>query len=237
MFSLGSLLLAVFLAAAAYSFTRSSLLTQRELTAIEQATDNANIAERELANDLPTERVLLTLATDGVNQVAIEYEGEFEPSGGLTKAQIPPALYQRVVGDAVAARMVARVNGAPAIVVGLPIVRGSYFEAVDISEIQETLDSVGLSLLFGALITSMFGVVLGWFAANRAVRPLADAAQAAQLIAGGRLDTRLEPTDDTDQRTHAQYGQRLRLLYGMGQRVGGVGKLARFETRREVGSQ
>ncbi len=204
MFSLGSLLLAVFLAAAAYSFTRSSLLTQRELTAIEQATDNANIAERELANDLPTERVLLTLATDGVNQVAIEYEGEFEPSGGLTKAQIPPALYQRVVGDAVPARMVAKVNGAPAIVVGLPIVRGSYFEAVDISEIQETLDSVGLSLLFGALITSMFGVVLGWFAANRAVRPLADAAQAAQLIAGGRLDTRLEPTDDPDLRTLAQ---------------------------------
>jgi len=50
----------------------------------------------------------------------------------------------------------------------------------------------------------MFGVVLGWFAANRAVRPLADAAQAAQLIAGGRLDTRLEPSDDPDLRTLAQ---------------------------------
>ena len=49
----------------------------------------------------------------------------------------------------------------------------------------------------------MFGVLLGWFAANRAVRPLADAAQAAQAIAGGRLDTRLEPTDDPDLRVLA----------------------------------
>jgi signal transduction histidine kinase len=48
------------------------------------------------------------------------------------------------------------------------------------------------------MITTMFGVMLGWIVAGRAVRPLADAAQAAQLIAGGRLDTRLEVTDDPD---------------------------------------
>jgi len=36
------------------------------------------------------------------------------------------------------------------------------------------------------------------FAARRTVRPLATAAQAASAIAGGRLDTRLETTDDPD---------------------------------------
>ncbi len=204
MFSLGSLLLAVFLAAAAYSFTRSSLLTQRDRTAIDEVATRANTATNQLRGDTSAATVLLFLANERVTEVAIEYEGRFESRGALDRDQIPTALYQRVLDDDVAARMVAEVNGVPSIVVGIPITRGAYFEAVDISEIEETLSSVGLSLFFGALITSMFGVVLGWFAANRAVRPLADAAQAAQLIAGGRLDTRLEPTDDPDLRTLAQ---------------------------------
>ncbi|MDQ3312871.1 MAG: HAMP domain-containing histidine kinase, partial [Actinomycetota bacterium] len=42
------------------------------------------------------------------------------------------------------------------------------------------------------------GVGLGLFASRRAVRPLGAAAQAATAIASGRLDTRLEPTDDPD---------------------------------------
>ena len=41
-------------------------------------------------------------------------------------------------------------------------------------------------------------MLLGVFAARRAVRPVAEAAQAAKAIAGGHLDTRLPPTDDPD---------------------------------------
>jgi signal transduction histidine kinase len=208
MFSLGSLLLAVFLAAAAYSFTRSSLLTQRDRTAVAEVGKHADLAGTELANDSAV-AAIAALGAQDVSQIVI-YEGDVpEPSGTFDPAEIPQALLTRVRDDQVAARMVGLVDGAPAIIVGIPLVdvaddTAAYFEAVDISEIEETLNSVGLSLFFGALITSMFGVVLGWFAANRAVRPLADAAQAAQLIAGGRLDTRLEPSDDPDLRTLAQ---------------------------------
>ena len=41
-------------------------------------------------------------------------------------------------------------------------------------------------------------MLLGVFAARRAVRPVADAAQAAKAIAGGHLETRLPPTNDPD---------------------------------------
>ncbi len=41
-------------------------------------------------------------------------------------------------------------------------------------------------------------MLLGVFAARRAVRPVAEAAQAAKAIAGGHLGTRLPPTDDPD---------------------------------------
>ena len=76
----------------------------------------------------------------------------------------------------------------------------SYFEFSSLSEVEDTLSSVGFSLLFAGFITTLFGVVLGSVASRRAVRPLGDAAQAAKAIAGGRLDTRLETTDDSDLR-------------------------------------
>ncbi|MEZ5251665.1 MAG: HAMP domain-containing sensor histidine kinase [Ilumatobacteraceae bacterium] len=204
MFSFGALLLAVFLAAAAYSFTRSSLLTQRDRTATLEVANHAVTVAANL-NGAPGDATtaLIALENQNVSETVVWYRGRFENRGGFSSEDIPPALRERVINDGVRARMITTVDGAPAIVVGYPVSNGALFEAVDISEVEDTLASVGLSLFFGALITSMFGVVLGWFAASRAVRPLADAAQAAQLIAGGRLDTRLEPSDDPDLRTLA----------------------------------
>ncbi|MEY2641430.1 MAG: hypothetical protein RLZZ368_77 [Actinomycetota bacterium] len=63
---------------------------------------------------------------------------------------------------------------------------------------RSTLNSVGLALIFAAGITTLIGIVLGAIAASRAVRPLVAASQAAQAIAGGRLDTRLEESNDPD---------------------------------------
>ena len=48
MFIIGALLLSTFLAAVAYSFTRSSLINQRERTSTEQAYRNARVAQREI---------------------------------------------------------------------------------------------------------------------------------------------------------------------------------------------
>ena len=204
MFSLGSLMLAVFLAAAAYSFTRNSLVNQRDRTAVITAVRNASLVTQELAGGpAGAQAAVSALADQGVDDVVILLRDVWTAgSSGFDESDIPAALVERTTTDATAARMTTVVNDAPAIVVGIPLVdqEATYFEAVSLSDVDETLDSVSLSLVFGALITSMFGVVLGWFAASRAVRPLADAAQAAQLIAGGRLDTRLVVSDDHDMR-------------------------------------
>ena len=104
-------------------------------------------------------------------------------TGRFDQRQIPKLLLTRVVDDGVASRMTTTAAEEPVIVVGIPLPDqgATYFEFVSLSDVDETLNSVGLSLVFGALITSMFGVVIGWFAASRAVRPLADAAQAARV--------------------------------------------------------
>ena len=101
--------------------------------------------------------------------------------------------------DSVPSRMTINVGNEPTIVVGWPL-RGdnAYFEFFSLDEVNSTLGSIRLSLFFAGIITTGFGVLLGVFAARRAVRPVRVAAQAAKAIAGGRLDTRLEPTDDPD---------------------------------------
>ena len=202
MFVLGAMLLAVFLAAAAYSFTRSSLVTQRDDSAVAAATSNAGEVSRSLqSSQADADAAINRLSERGIQEVAVYYLGEwFVGSRQYVVADIPVGLQQRVNTDVTAARMTTIIDGQPVIVIGIPLVddNASYFEFVDLADIDTTLRSVGLSLFFGALITTMFGGVIGWFAAIRAVRPLGEAAQAARLIAGGRLDTRLAPTDDHD---------------------------------------
>lgn len=204
MFTLGALLLAGFLAAAAYSFTRSSLITQRDKSGVAEATRNASVVESELAtNPASGGNAIDRLQSLGVERPVLNYRGGWNsPTGQFGPDQVPASLQSRVVGDGVAARMIATVADETFLVVGIPLpsVDATYFEFVSLREVDDTLRSVALSLFFAALITSMFGVLIGGFAASRAVRPLAEAAQAAKAIAGGRLDTRLEPTDDHDLR-------------------------------------
>jgi two-component system, OmpR family, sensor histidine kinase MtrB len=202
MFTFGALLLAVFLAALAYGFTRSSLLTAREQAATEQAARNAQIVDAELQGEGATPADALDrLQTLGFTNTALIVDGVWAAgSAPYGPAVIPDSLEQEVIVDQRPARMIVDIENEPVLIVGIPLPdeNAAYFEFVSLSDAQSTLRSVLLSLVFGGIITTMIGGLLGWFAANRAVRPLADAARAATAIAGGRLDTRLETTDDHD---------------------------------------
>jgi signal transduction histidine kinase len=204
MFGFGALFLAVFLATVAYTFTRSSVVTERDRAALEQAYRNAQVAQNELSTNNPSASAALErLRSLGVSRFAINYRGAWSaPTAQYGPDAIPVSLQQRVIDDSTPARMVTRVDDQPAIVVGVPltVTQASYFEFVPLSDAASTLNSVLLSLLFAGFITTLAGALLGTLVAGRAVRPLGDAAQAAQAIASGRLDTRLEPTDDPDLR-------------------------------------
>ena len=204
LFTLGALLLAGLLATAAYSFTRSSLVTQSDKSAVADARRNAAVAQGEIdASPSSAQAAANRLDLLGVERPAIFYRDRWTVGAPrFGPDQIPQELKARVIEDGVAARMTTTVEGEAVIAVGIPLpdVNASYFEFFSLEQVDDTLGSVGVSLLFGAFITSLFSVLLGTFAAARAVRPLGEAAQAAKAIAGGRLDTRLEPTDDRDLR-------------------------------------
>ena len=121
----------------------------------------------------------------------------FTLTAGFDKDSIPADVRSRVIDDGVPTRKIADIDGQASLVVGIPLARvnGAYFEAFSLDQDNRTLSNVALSLLLSATITTGLGVVAGVLAARRAVRPLADASEAAKAIAGGHLDTRLTPTD------------------------------------------
>jgi two-component system, OmpR family, sensor histidine kinase MtrB len=202
-FTLGSLLLSVFLATTTYGLTRSNVVRERIDTAINTSQRNAQGVERDLRS-LPAdaEAARASLTRIGVSDYLIWYADRWSGGGATFRdADVPPPLRTRVIDEATSASQVVRLGDELNVVVGwdLPGI-GAYFEAFSLDEADSTLSSVRLSLVLAAVITTGLGILLGVFSARRAVRPLGTAAQAASAIAGGRLDTRLETTDDPDLR-------------------------------------
>ncbi len=174
-------------------------MQQREKAEINLAFANA----RRVQNDLLADRSAIEIA---LNQVGDSHrlllmDGKWTGTSQLfTESAIPPILKDQVIGQRKAAIMTTSVRNGQALIVGIRLERANatYFELDNLREVREALRSVQIALLFSAFITILVGFGLGLFASRRAVRPLANAAQAARAIADGSLDTRLEPTDDPD---------------------------------------
>ncbi len=202
-FTLGSLLLSVFLATTTYGLTRSNVVRERVDTAINTSQRNAQGVERDLRS-LPAdaEAARASLVRIGVTDYLIWYAQSWSGGGATFRdTDVPPPLAQRVIDDGNSASQIVQIGDELSVVVGWDIPGiGAYFQAFSLDEADSSLSSVRLSLLLAAAITTGLGALLGIFAARRAVRPVGTAAQAASAIAGGRLDTRLETTDDPDLR-------------------------------------
>ncbi len=202
-FLLGSVALALFLALTTYGLTKSNLIQQRIDSSVRTSRTNAQIVDRELrskpASATPAQE---QLDRSGVQNYLIRYDEEWAPgSASIVPESLPQDLVSRVNVEGESASQIALVGDQLSVVVGwnMPGI-GTYFEYFSLDEAQATLSSVRLSLVFAGLVSILLGVLLGVFAARRAVKPVATVAQAASSIAGGRLDTRLEASEDPDLR-------------------------------------
>jgi len=199
-FTLGSLTLSAFLAVTTYGLVRSNLTDQRDSSSRVAAYRNAQAVQNALQGEPATaELATRELQRLNVERPVIRYGGEWTGTGRFGFEAIPDSLQARVLEDLTPARMITNVGDETVLVVGIPLPElGGYFEFFSMEDDNRALSNVALSLFLAAVITTLLGVLLGAFAARRAVRPVAAAAQAAKAIAGGRLDTRLDDTQDPD---------------------------------------
>jgi len=199
-FALGSLALSSLLAGTTYLVTRQTLLNTRENSVIERAYVNARILRNALESANPdVPRLLRSLQTPAGSRPVVRLRGDWIPLDFQFGQNAVPTGLRVEVAQGNPARIRFRLNGEPELAVGIPLnADAAYFEIVSLAELDSTLRSLSVALVSAAAVCTLLGTILGLMASRRTVKPLAEAALAAEAIAGGRLDTRLHVSDDRD---------------------------------------
>jgi signal transduction histidine kinase len=204
-FALLAMLAGIVLIGVTYGFARNSLVTERTESAERQAFRNADKV-REVLSTAPDD-------VGGLVRDVLRYEtGGFavlEPIG----SSIPSAISddRRQVGDvpvtlvsAVAAGRsgteLVEIDGNTYLVVGVYIAQDDvgYFEGFPAASTERTLTTILTALTLGVIGTVVLATLFGWSISRRLLNPIRRVADAAEEIASGGLDTRLEPEPDPD---------------------------------------
>jgi two-component system sensor histidine kinase MtrB len=201
-FAIGALLLSALLSATTWALTRENLLNQRESSATVVVYQNARIVRARVTPATDKQALVSSLSTPLGSHPILYYDNQFV---SLTPEFGQDALPQSVRDQVLAGRAVRMrfdLRGEMQMVVGIPIssVHAAYFEIISLGDLVSTLEALGVSLVGASLLTTLAGAALGAWASRRALRPLTSVSTAATELAAGRLDTRLEASEDPDLR-------------------------------------
>lgn len=204
-FALGSLLLSVLLSGSTWAFTRQNQLDQRQDQAVDRLFENGRVVRNRLLNAGAgvnlTELLSAVPAPEGASPILFGPQSPTgaTPSGRFTGQDLPTAMRTAVSGGA-PATMRYRAEDEPVLAVGVPIpaISSQYYEIVSLADLERSLNVLAVFLVGASAVTTAAGAALGWWASRRTLLPLADVGRAAQAIAGGQLDTRLQGSDDPD---------------------------------------
>lgn len=208
-FSIGALLLAAILSTLVIGVARENLVSEREGQASLRVYSNATIVRSTLTLDSDVQATLASLQTpEGsrplIYDLARAVDGD-PATGWLTadpafgRSLLPDDLRETVLGGTPAKMRFVLPDGTKTLVIGTPIQDfGAYFEFTSLQSIDDTLSSISYILFGGSIITVLFGAAFGWYSSRRILRPLGAVGTAAQQLASGELDTRIQEVVDPD---------------------------------------
>ncbi|MGH9086347.1 MAG: ATP-binding protein [Acidimicrobiales bacterium] len=204
-FAVGALLLSALLSSTSWALTRANLLNQREDSATVIVVQNARSLRAQVTPDTDQEALLpllSSLSTPLGSRPILYFDDNYVSLTPEFGQDALPASTREAVLDGEAVRMRYRLRGEMQLVVGVPIPSSgaAYFEIVSLEDLESTLDALGVSLVGASLLTTLAGAGFGAWASRRTLRPLAGVSTAAMALAAGRLDTRLEASEDPDLR-------------------------------------
>lgn len=207
-FSLAAFAAALALSVVTYTSTRSYLLSQRSDVAKRQAFNNAQLVRTVIANDRnEIGNLIINIRSERGGYAVVHIDAsvtndEFfyaQEALRFTQSNLPQELVSQTLGGSTG-RQRFNFNGDPyeAVGVALPAVGAQYFEAFPLTDVERTLRTIQTTLSLGVLLITVAAGVLGFSTSRNVLRPLRRVANAANNIATGGLDTRLEPENDPD---------------------------------------
>lgn len=182
------------------------LLEQRERTLLRQALNNA--AQIQSAAETPGAEIPQLLAglprSTGSDSLLRLDDQWYATSLQRDQDDVPAALRDVVVDGGMARQRVV-VDGAISLIVGVPVGRdNAYFEVFPLNQLDETFRVLSTTLVATTLAAPVLGLVLGNWAARRALGPLNRVTAAAGAIAAGDWSARISDDGDPDLRELAR---------------------------------
>jgi two-component system, OmpR family, sensor histidine kinase MtrB len=200
-FALGALALSTVLSFLAWGLTRENLMAQKTEVAVEDAVSNAMTVRNGLTPDANLTDLLSSLSNRDRALPLVLYQGRWLAQDSLRFGQDDlPAPLRAMVEDQQAGRMQFHNGTEMVLVVGVPIpARGAqYYEGVPLGETEDALGGLALSLFGASVFSTVVAGLIGFWASRRTLTPLIDVGRAAEAIAGGQLDTRLDVGGDPE---------------------------------------
>ena len=203
-FAVGGLLISSTLAVTTLTLTRQNLLDQRDESAFAIITTNGVRVQAALTPDLDDEvlrQIVEGLGQRGGTVPLLRFGTDWASADSLVfNAESVPDALLGLVDAGRPGRIRTSIPGGPALVTGIPIPGrdAAYYEAAMLDDVEDTLDALAFILFGVAAATTLLAAAIGWWAAGRTLTPLAQVRVAAEALAAGELDTRLDPPADAD---------------------------------------
>jgi two-component system sensor histidine kinase MtrB len=200
-FALGGLLVSVFLSAVAWELTTTYLYNQRELSTLRTALVSADLLQRRLEDGTePTVEALQQSVASGSDAVYLPPGGQVGTAATpqVRAVDLPDALVEQALQGQVVQQRVT-IDGRPLQAVGLPLRDGAALvELFPLTELDRSMRALSTVLAVTTVLTALLAAAVGRWAAWRTLRPLQAVAAAADEVARGHLDARVEAAGDPD---------------------------------------
>lgn len=203
-FALGGLILSTTIAVTTLTLTRQNLLKTREETAFRVVTSNGIRVQARLTPEIDAEglgAIIDSLSTSKGSYPLLRFGDLWTASDTqvFNSENVPESLL-KLANSSEAGTIRANLDGRPAVITVIPLPNrdATYFEAIFLEDVEATLNALGLIVLGVAAASTVLAASAGWWASRRTLTPLAKVTAAAESLAAGELDTRLEPPADAD---------------------------------------
>ncbi len=204
-FAFIALLAGTVLVGVTYGFARSNLIEDLTDSARKQAIDNAARVSEVLDDDPDALGSFFenNLQTDPNGFAVLSSIDPSSPSVQTATTHpitdFPDRLVDAVRGRGYGTQYI-KIDGETFVTVGIYIAPHDtgYFEAFPVRSTERTLTAILTALGLGAAGTLILASLFGFSTSRRLLRPLSEVADAAEEIASGGLDTRLDESSDPD---------------------------------------